>query len=45
METVSTIIAKKFILAHLMIITEEFIIVKLDGFVAKIRDKLTNNEI
>jgi len=42
---VGTGIMKNFVLAHLMVITEELVIVELDGFVAKIRDKLANSEI
>jgi len=45
METVRTNIMKKFVLVHLMVITEELILVELDSLVAKIRDKLANNKI
>jgi len=39
METVRTNIMKKIVLVHLMVITEELIIMELDSLVAKIRDK------
>ena len=45
METVRTNIMKKFVLVHLMVITEELIVVELDSLVVKIWDELANDEI
>jgi hypothetical protein len=44
-ESVRTNIVRQFLLIHLMVITEEFVIMELDGFVAKLWDKSTNSKI